>query len=70
MCHPSDPERVREYTATLCHRPDTTVTANNSQDLTAQVLLLKLSWGKDDTFHQVSVTLLSVVQLVAFAVVL
>lgn len=46
MCHPSDPEGVREYRATLCDRPDTIVTANNSQDLTAQVLLLKPSWGE------------------------
>lgn len=63
VCHPSGPEMVREYIATLCDRPATILTANNSQDLTAQVLLLKPCWGKDNTFHQVSVTLVSVVRL-------
>lgn len=63
MCHASGPERVRDYIVTLCDRPATSITANNSQDLTAQVLLLKRCWGKGDTFLRVSVTLVSVVWL-------
>lgn len=63
MCHASGPERAREYIVTLCVRRATNVTANSRQNVTAQVLLLKPFWGKDNTFHQVSVTLVSVVRL-------